>query len=41
MRDINRATSEFVSGAQQSRDTAEGLAGLARELQGLTDKYSV
>jgi methyl-accepting chemotaxis protein len=41
MRDINRATSEFVAGAQQSRDTAEGLAGLARELQGLTDKYSV
>jgi methyl-accepting chemotaxis protein len=41
MREINQATSQFVTGASDSRSAAEGLNGLARELQLLTERYRV
>jgi len=41
MRDVNQATVQFVAGARQSQTAAEGLNGLARQLQGLTERYKV
>jgi methyl-accepting chemotaxis protein len=41
MREINQATSQFVTGAGDSRNAAEGLGDLARELQALTERYKV
>ena len=41
MRDVNQATVQFVAGARQSQAAAEGLNGLARQLQTLTERYKV
>jgi methyl-accepting chemotaxis protein len=41
MREINQATSQFVTGASDSRSAAEGLGDLARDLQTLTERYKV
>jgi methyl-accepting chemotaxis protein len=41
MRDVNQATVQFVAGARQSQTAAEGLNGLARQLQSLTERYKV
>lgn len=41
MTDINQGTTQFVSGAQQSQSAAESLTHLARQLQGLIERYRV
>jgi methyl-accepting chemotaxis protein len=41
MQDVNRATEQFVLGAQQSQKAAESLTELATQLQELTAKYKV
>lgn len=41
MADINQSTTQFVSGAEQSQKAAEDLTDLARQLQGLTERYKV
>jgi methyl-accepting chemotaxis protein len=41
MREINQATMQFVVGARQSQSAAEGLTGLAQQLQTLAARYQV
>jgi methyl-accepting chemotaxis protein len=41
MQEINQATVQFVAGARQSQSAAEGLNGMARDLQTLTERYQV
>lgn len=41
MADINQGTTQFVAGAQQSQSAAESLTHLARQLQGLIERYTV
>jgi methyl-accepting chemotaxis protein len=38
---VNQATVQFVAGARQSQTAVEGLNGLARQLQGLTERYKI
>jgi methyl-accepting chemotaxis protein len=41
MTDISQATTQFVTGAQQSQQAAEELNSLAQQLQVLTEKYGI
>lgn len=39
MKDVNEGTTQFVAGAQQSQQAAEGLNELSRRLDSLTERY--
>lgn len=39
IKDVNQATTQFLAGARQSQLAAEGLNGMARQLQKATERY--
>jgi methyl-accepting chemotaxis protein len=41
MQEVNEATTQFITGSQQSQNAAEGMNELARRLLEMTEKYQV